>query len=273
MGYVAIRHFDCYDQWFLAIDDITIDTGEDSPWTTYPASASPFTINGLNPGTTYDVKVIGICDGEESNASTTINFTTDIACPAPTEVNVSDITGHEATVTWTGSSESYIVSYRPSGHVEFINADFENGSLPDEWTIVGNNTWSVGTGDYNASTGAHDGNYNALITHNNNDEETYLITKTMNLSGRDDLTLSLWYINRSWAGDTDEFGIYYRINGGAWNEIFATTEAHSSWTHFNETLPSGAYAANCQIGFKFTDNYGYGVGLDDITLADRKSVV
>ena len=24
MGYIAIRHFDCYDQWFLAIDDITI---------------------------------------------------------------------------------------------------------------------------------------------------------------------------------------------------------------------------------------------------------
>ena len=29
MGYIAIRHFDCYDQWFLAIDDITIVEGED----------------------------------------------------------------------------------------------------------------------------------------------------------------------------------------------------------------------------------------------------
>ena len=28
MGYIAIRHFDCYDQWFLCIDNITIVEGE-----------------------------------------------------------------------------------------------------------------------------------------------------------------------------------------------------------------------------------------------------
>ena len=30
MGYVAIRHFDCYDQWILALDDITIVEGPDN---------------------------------------------------------------------------------------------------------------------------------------------------------------------------------------------------------------------------------------------------
>ena len=29
MGYIAIRHFDCYDQWFLAVDNITIVEGQD----------------------------------------------------------------------------------------------------------------------------------------------------------------------------------------------------------------------------------------------------
>ena len=28
MGYVAIRHYDCYDQWFICVDDITIVEGE-----------------------------------------------------------------------------------------------------------------------------------------------------------------------------------------------------------------------------------------------------
>ena len=28
MGYIAIRHYDCYDQWFLCVDDITIVEGE-----------------------------------------------------------------------------------------------------------------------------------------------------------------------------------------------------------------------------------------------------
>ena len=30
MGYIAIRHFDCYDQWFLCVDDITIVEGPDN---------------------------------------------------------------------------------------------------------------------------------------------------------------------------------------------------------------------------------------------------
>ena len=30
MGYIAIRHFDCYDQWFIAVDDITIVEGENN---------------------------------------------------------------------------------------------------------------------------------------------------------------------------------------------------------------------------------------------------
>ena len=29
MGYIAIRHFDCYDQWFLAVDNITIVEGQE----------------------------------------------------------------------------------------------------------------------------------------------------------------------------------------------------------------------------------------------------
>ncbi|MBQ6307230.1 MAG: choice-of-anchor J domain-containing protein [Bacteroidales bacterium] len=30
MGYIAIRHYDCYDQWFLAVDDVTIAEGPDN---------------------------------------------------------------------------------------------------------------------------------------------------------------------------------------------------------------------------------------------------
>ena len=33
MGYVAIRHHDCYDQWFLCVDDITIVEGEEETGT------------------------------------------------------------------------------------------------------------------------------------------------------------------------------------------------------------------------------------------------
>ena len=80
MGYIAIRHYDCYDQWFLAIDDVTIVQGSvETPWITYEANESPFVLNdesNILPETTYLVKVKGICGDEETEFSESITFTT-----------------------------------------------------------------------------------------------------------------------------------------------------------------------------------------------------
>ena len=190
------------------------------------------------------------------------------ACPAP-DVVVNNVTNSSAAVAWTGFSDSYTVSIREPSHYEFIDENFETNALPRGWTNEGDAAWTVGTGDHFASTGAHSGSYNAKITYVSRGNVTYLVTPAMNLSGKSDLNLNLWYINRQWSNDIDEFGIYYRINGSAWNEVFSTTAAHSTWTELSVLLPTGAYAANCQIGFKFTDNYGYGVAIDDVTLGEE----
>ena len=143
--------------------------------------------------------------------------------------------------------------------------DFESGSLPSGWTVEGDALWSVGTGDYSTSTGAHGGEYNAKITHSTTGNVTYLVTREFDYSQNSSASISLYYINRSWSGDIDGFGIYYRVNGGAWNELFATTTAHSTWTTTGSiNLPN--LAAHYQIGFKYTDGYGYGVGIDDISI-------
>jgi hypothetical protein len=146
-----------------------------------------------------------------------------------------------------------------------LEEGFEGGSMPAGWTSEGDNEWTVGTGDYSASTGANTGSYNALITHNYRDDETYLVTPAMNLSGATQGTLSFSMVNRSWLGDIDELGVYYRVNGGAWNQLYYTTEAHASWTAISNIALTG-FAANYQLGFKMVDNYGYGVGLDDIVV-------
>ena len=146
-----------------------------------------------------------------------------------------------------------------------LNEGFEGGSMPAGWTQEGNGTWSVGSGDYSTSTGSATGTYNALITHGSTGNVTYLITPAMDLSNATSATVSCNYINRSWAGDIDGFGICYRVNGGAWNELFSTTTAHSTWTATGDIALQGM-AANYQIGFRFTDEYGYGVGLDDIVV-------
>ena len=152
-----------------------------------------------------------------------------------------------------------------------LDEGFEGGEMPTGWTTEGNGTWSVGTGDYSSSTGAATGSYNAKITHGTTGNDTYLVTPAMDLSNATSATVSCNYINRSWSGDTDGFGIYYRVDGGDWNELFATSSANNSWTASGDIVLTGL-AANYQIGFKHVDNYGYGVGLDDVlVIADMEA--
>jgi hypothetical protein len=79
MGYIAIRHYDCYDQWFLCVDDITITTPaqENGEWIEL-SGVNNLTITGLTPETTYEVQVQAICGSEDdtSNWSESATFTT-----------------------------------------------------------------------------------------------------------------------------------------------------------------------------------------------------
>ena len=130
-GYIAIRHWDCYDQWVLCIDDITISNGDSSSGSmTYSATASPFTLNDpehINPGTTYSVQVIGICGDQESRPSAAISFTTGVTCPAPTGLSVSDLTAHGAKVSWTK------MATQETGDITYQFTWVEAGGTPN-WT-------------------------------------------------------------------------------------------------------------------------------------------
>ena len=171
---------------------------------------------------------------------------------SPTQRNFLPKTTFDYTPAATGGSISEII-------------DFEEGSLPDGWTVEGPGSWTVGTGDYSSSTGAHGGTYNAKCTHSTSNNMTYLVSPAMDFSTAVDGAVNCWFINRSWAGDIDAFGVYYRVDGGAWNELYYTTSAHSTWTEMGMVDLTG-FGANYQLGFLMKDSYGYGVGLDDIEI-------
>ena len=82
----------------------------------------------------------------------------------------------------------------------------------------------------------------------------------MDLSRAISGSLSIWYINRS----GDGFGVYYRVNGGAWNELFYTGAGHTNWTELSLELTG--FADNYQIGFRQRDYYKYGIYLDDLSI-------
>lgn len=62
---------------------------------------NPYTLTGLDGETAYSVKVRTDCgSGNYSDWTNPVSFTTTIACPQPTNVTVSNITGHRVTITW-----------------------------------------------------------------------------------------------------------------------------------------------------------------------------
>jgi hypothetical protein len=230
---------------------------------------NPSWIGDFEPGTYY-FSLRAVCNqgqGVYSSWTCPVSFTLE-SCPTPADVTITDITATQATVNWVGEGDTWITLYRADYDETY---DFETNTL-EGWTSEGDGTWTVGTGDGNTSNpiGSHSGNYNAEITHSNRDNETWLISPMLDMTGMHNAYVDFWYVNRDWSGDIDELGVYYRIDGGEWNLMWSTNEAHETWT--NEQAHIFYFGANLQIGFKMTDHYGYGVGLDDIEIAGYESV-
>jgi hypothetical protein len=268
---IGFRYTDHYG-WGVGLDDIVLCDPTHFEWIAVGEAESPHTLTGLTTETTYEVQVKSNCAGYD-DWSESVVFTTLEACPVPFNVAVSGITATSAAVSWTGFNDSYNLSYRRAPIAETpLNEGFEGDTIPQGWTIEGDNqdpakTWRIGVGDYSSETGTHSGNYNALITHNTNNQVTYLVTPALDLGEYGSMELSFWYINRKWVNDIDEFAVCYRIGSeGGWNELWSTAENHDTWT--SQTVELTGLADNYQIGFRFTDHFGYGVGLDDIALFD-----
>ena len=202
------------------------------------ADSNPFTVENLTAATAYTAKVRAYCGEEDqSEWSNEVNFATECETIVVTD-------------SWS--------------------EDFEEGDMPVCWSQDGNGTWTVGTGDYSTTTGAHTGTYNAKINHNTNGNVTKLITPVLDITSLNNPTLNFWYINRKWVNDIDGFAVYYRTASDAdWTLIEATEEAHETWTEATYTLPNPS--ATYQIAFEMTDGYGYGVGIDDVTVSTSAS--
>ena len=94
-------------------------------------TTNPYTLPELAPETEYIVMVRANC-GEEDGVSAWSNevvFTTDVACPAPTALTVSNVTPVGATISWEGSAESYTLRYKAASG---FNYGFEQA---EPWAV------------------------------------------------------------------------------------------------------------------------------------------
>ncbi len=132
--YIAIRHFNCYDMFFLNIDEFSINVEYNSVWTVLTATDTLVDLAELTPGATYEYQVNGICGNINDNWSEINTFTTVAECPQPSNLNVVT-TVNTASITWTGASDSYVLRYKDSRTQTLLSESFENG-ISDEWTVV-----------------------------------------------------------------------------------------------------------------------------------------
>ena len=171
---MAIRHFNCSDMFRLNVDDVTITMpgeGEEQPWTVVENATSPYTIEGLDEDTKYEVAVQAVyADGESQWATTT--FTTLNNNPVPYDI-VADLTADGANLTWKGNGEDYVVRYRPVG--EPMNMDV--------WNQVGSDVTATSEAtEYSFDLSGYSGTGYVAIRH-------YNISDMFNLCV-DDITLT-----------------------------------------------------------------------------------
>ena len=80
-GYIAIRHFNCTDQFWLNIDDVEVIVPDASDavqpeWIVCNDVSNPYTISNLEPETEYEVQVCAIEEGVTSPWTQSAVFTT-----------------------------------------------------------------------------------------------------------------------------------------------------------------------------------------------------
>ncbi|MBQ7527116.1 MAG: choice-of-anchor J domain-containing protein [Bacteroidaceae bacterium] len=136
MGYIAIRHYDCTDQYKLNVDDISLSIPfEDEPWQTIETKDLTATIQGLEYDTEYEIEVIGNMKGQPYTTTGVQTFTTLAKNPAPADFAVNPA-ATTADVSWTGYSEMYEVKYRTRKETVVYSENFDSGDLTSlGWTV------------------------------------------------------------------------------------------------------------------------------------------
>lgn len=98
------------NQWRVRVWNTNFDTS-------YVVSSHPATVGGLEQSLGYHASVSSICGNgaTESEASNEVDFTT-ATCETVQNLQVSNVTGSHADLTWEGSSSSYEVDYGVLNH-------------------------------------------------------------------------------------------------------------------------------------------------------------
>ncbi len=199
-------------------------------------NSNPYILGGLTSATTYDIYVRTNCGTELSEASLGVTFAT--TCYA----------GAISVFPWTEGFENGLICWQQ---------EYVSGTI----------NWSNQT-SYDDSISSHGGQ--KLVYFSNNSYSGYttkLVSPLLDISALATPYVSFWHIQKAWGSDQDELKVYYRVSAdSAWTQLVQYTSDIATWQLDSVALPSPS--STYQIAFEGIQNYGYGVGLDDVTVYD-----
>ena len=272
---------DAYEVW---IDDITVNAGTAADITWIPIEGtvtSPYTLEGLEPGTTYMVRVHGDCGEDGESAWTTTMFPTPTYCDVPTGPNATNVLATTATLNWNGYQDGFEVRYRTTGSstttIEGFSDDFESGTL-DNWTTIRGNEgteytdWRIFTGTFSSSTiPPHSGSYLAMSRSWSSSAYhvcNWLISPQVTLDGE----LSYWVM------DDGQYHEHYDIyvstttaDTTAFTLLYEPGDATEEWTQHTVDL-SSFNGQQGYIAFRHNDYDQDWLFIDDVVIGTTTTV-
>ncbi len=162
----------------------------------------------------------------------------------------------------------YTFSQNSTGN--YYSENFESETIFDTWTtnnISGTAMWSVISGlNYGSIISAYEGTFNACFySYNYNGDKTMLISPAIDLSQAINPVLKFNHVQPSWSSDHDALRVYYKTSIGAqWVLLAEYSNSTNEWKEETIVLPDAS--AEYYISFEAESGYGYGIGIDNLTI-------
>ena len=202
--------------------------------------------NILSPETTYYLWMGVACEDDNTiHWAEPVSFTTIELCPAPTNLEATNITPYSATLQWEGSAESYDVEYRQCtgiGYNTLVNEGFENTlhPFPSGWLKRKNGSgegWSVLNTSNNPYSYQGNGFIASAQVEGDSRIDNWLIIPISDLNG----ILTFW--TRKYDTNQGNFRVYVSTTGTATNDFtqVATITLTTTYRKFTLDLTSTNY--------------------------------
>lgn len=270
-GYVAIRHFNCTDQYALVLDEFLIydENDVDAGWETpvIGTLATNAKITGLDANTRYQVKVVSHMEGQPDAESSSVTFKTTANDGKPYDI-ATKAKPNSAYITWNGDSNDYQVFYRQAAYdiiteeeAQFFYEDFE-GSMTG-WTT---NSLVAGSG---LKDGSGLGGGKAFFFDDTTSPNQYIISPELT-DIPEGAKLMFNYKSEN-VNYPETFEVGYSTTGNAVADFTfpkTVTSEKNKWQDFEMTLPAGVK----YIAIGCTSNDQDGLYIDNVKIEGIKKI-